>query len=131
MTLRGGGMVVPGISWSQREETLLLKIEIPSGASADGLTVNEKSVEWKEGDVNLDLELFAAVDTASATKKSDGGRVCTLELKKADGEWWPKLSSGKTPKNVKVDWATWKDEDEAETEKYAPRSAGMESMGEM
>jgi len=133
MRLRGGGApVVPGVAWSQREPTLLLKVDMPAGVSSpDALTVNEQSLLWKEGDVCLDMELFDKVDTDSVVKKSDGGRICTIEAKKAKKDWWPKLTSGKTPKNVRVDWGTWQDEDEAETEKYMPQSGGAGDMSGM
>jgi hypothetical protein len=72
MTLRGGGAVVPGIAWSQREKTLLLKVDIPPGVPIENLKVTEKTVEWKEGDVSLDLELYEKIDVDSVVKKSDG-----------------------------------------------------------
>lgn len=38
----------------------------------------------------------------------------TIQAKKKEGKWWDKLTSGPKPINVKVDWNTWKDEDEAD-----------------
>jgi len=40
------------------------------------------------------------------------GRVVTVTANKAAEEWWDKLTDGPRPHNVKVDWASWKDEDE-------------------
>lgn len=47
------------------------------------------------------------------------GRVVTVTANKAAEEWWDKLTDGPKPHNVKVDWASWKDEDEG------VRSAGV------
>ena len=40
------------------------------------------------------------------------GRQIKINVEKAQKAWWPRLTSGPKPANVKIDWATWKDEDE-------------------
>jgi len=70
----------------------------------------------------LDLELCGKVEGDKAVKAFDGGRICQVKIDKATAEWWPKLTSGPKPTNVKIDWDTWKDEDEAETEMYSGKS---------
>ena len=58
--------MLPTVNWSQRPETLLMKVEVPVGVKgADGLTCDENSLVWKEGNVNLHLEFHAALDTTS------------------------------------------------------------------
>ena len=112
LSLRGGGEV-PGVSWSQRQDSLMLRVEIPAGASHEGLHVagDGDLVEWTDDKVSLSLGLYAGLDPGSLVK-TDGGRQVTLSAKKVTPEWWPKLTKGPKPGNVKVDWASWKDEDE-------------------
>jgi len=64
LSLRGGGeTITPTLQWSQRPGTIFMKVELPSGiTSAEGLTCNEKKLEWKEGAVNLEVEFFAELD---------------------------------------------------------------------
>ena len=116
LMLRGGGQV-PAVAWSQRQDSLMLKVDIPAGASHEHLTVagDGNVVEWADDKVSLRLELYASLDKDTIAK-IDGGRQITLNAKKATAEWWPKLTAGPKPGNVKVDWASWKDEDEAEDE---------------
>lgn len=42
------------------------------------------------------------------------GREVTIHAKKKEDKWWDKLQSGAKLSNVKVDWNSWKDEDERE-----------------
>lgn len=97
----------------------------PAGASLDALRLagDDDVIEWADDAVSLSLDLYAKLDKGSLAR-TDGGRQVTLNVKKADPAWWPKLTKGPKPGNVKVDWASWKDEDEAETEKYATTSVG-------
>jgi len=110
--LRGGG-AVPGVTWSQRQDSLMVKVEIPAGASLDALRLagDDDVIEWADDAVSLSLDLYAKLDKGSLAR-TDGGRQVTLNVKKADPAWWPKLTKGPKPGNVKVDWASWKDEDE-------------------
>ena len=115
LMLRGGGEVVPAVAWSQRQDSLLLKVDIPAGASLDGLAVGSDGnlLEWEDDKVALNLELYGSLDQGSVVK-TDAGRQVTLSAKKTAPEWWPKLTKGPKPGNVKIDWASWKDEDEGE-----------------
>jgi len=124
LMLRGGGEVVPAVAWSQRQDSLLLTVDIPAGASLDGLAVGSDGnlLEWADDKVALNLELYGSLDQGSVVK-TDAGRQVTLSAKKTAPEWWPKLTKGPKPGNVKIDWASWKDEDEEETEKYSKTSA--------
>mmetsp|Transcript_95782 Transcript_95782/g.154495 ORF Transcript_95782/g.154495 Transcript_95782/m.154495 type:complete len:159 (-) Transcript_95782:1061-1537(-) len=112
LSLRGGGEV-PGVQWSQRQDSLMIKVEVPAGASLDHLTVSGDGdvLEWADEKVTLNLGLYGKLDQSSVVKV-DAGRQVTLNAKKATPEWWPKLTQGPKPTNVKVDWASWKDEDE-------------------
>ena len=38
--------------------------------------------------------------------------MVTVTAKKAVEGWWDKVTSGPKQHNVKIDWASWKDEDE-------------------
>ena len=112
LSLRGGGEV-PGVQWSQRQDSLMIKVEVPAGASLDHLTVSGDGdvLEWADEKVTLNLGLYGKLDQSSVVKV-DAGRQVTLNAKKATPEWWPKLTKGPKPTNVKVDWASWKDQDE-------------------
>ena len=75
LELRGGGGVhLPTVAWSQRQNTLMLKIEVPAGGkcSADNIKVGEQSVAWHEAEIGLDLSLFQKLDEASIKVHSDG-----------------------------------------------------------
>ena len=91
----------------------MIKVEVPAGASLDHLTVSGDGdvLEWADEKVTLNLGLYGKLDQSSVVKV-DAGRQVTLNAKKATPEWWPKLTQGPKPTNVKVDWASWKDEDE-------------------
>jgi hypothetical protein len=112
LSLRGGG-AVPGVEWSQRQGSLMVKVEIPAGASFDDLHLagDDDVIEWADDKVSLSLGLYGKLDKDSLAKKHCGRHV-TLNAKKLDQAWWPKLTKGPKPGNVKVDWASWKDEDE-------------------
>ena len=76
LELRGGEGTVhlPVVAWSQRQQTVQLKIDVPVGVacSADNVKVEEQAVRWHEAEVGLDLELFGKLDTESAVVRSDG-----------------------------------------------------------
>ena len=74
LNLRGGdGRIVPGISWSQQADSVLIKVDMPQGIhSSDGLKISDSHITWKEGDVDLDLALSAEVKSQSATIFCDG-----------------------------------------------------------
>lgn len=75
LELRGGdGVHLPIVAWSQRQETLTLKIDVPVGVtcSADNVKVEEQAVRWHEEKVGLDLELWGKLDVSSAIVRSDG-----------------------------------------------------------
>lgn len=110
----------------------MIKVEVPAGASLDHLTIagDGDIVEWADEKVTLNLGLYDKLDQSTVVKV-DAGRQVTLNAKKATPEWWPKLTKGPKPCNVKVDWASWKDEDEdaeEETEKSSkqPGAGGMD-----
>ena len=69
-----GGVHLPTVAWSQRQNTLMLKIEVPAGVkcSADNIKVGEQSVAWHEAEIGLDLSLFQKLDEASIKVHSDG-----------------------------------------------------------
>jgi hypothetical protein len=141
LVLRGGDgqpghKVVPGVAWSQQAESVLLKVDMPPGIhSTEGLKISDTHITWKEGDVDLDVGFFAEVKGDSASIFCDGyvcfpllshyhtlsdfgfftsGRQIKIILSKKEKSWWPRLTSGPRPANVKVDWATWKDENEGD-----------------
>ena len=127
-TLRGGsGAPVPGVSWSQRQDSLMLKVDIPAGASLDNLNLagDGGALEWNDDHAHLKVDFFAKLDHSTVTKSDHGGHV-TFNAKKVEPAWWPKLTSGPKPGNVKVDWASWVDEDEDETEKFSNKPQGMD-----
>lgn len=115
----------------------MIKVDIPAGASLDHLAVGGDGdvIVWPDDKVSLSLGLYDKLDQSSVVKV-DSGRQVTLNAKKATPEWWPKLTKGPKPGNVKVDWASWKDEDEdlgedgvdggAETDKYAKKGLNMD-----
>ncbi len=77
LVLRGGDgpvhKVVPGVAWSQQAESLLLKVDMPPGIhSPDGLKISDTHVTWKEGEVDLDVGLFAEVKSDAASIFCDG-----------------------------------------------------------
>ncbi|KAJ1484020.1 HSP20-like chaperone [Baffinella frigidus] len=132
LELRGGdGVHLPIVAWSQRQETLTLKIDVPVGVtcSADNVKVEEQAVRWHEEKVGLDLELWGKLDVSSAIVRSDGGRVVTVTAKKATEGWWDKVSSGPKSHNVKIDWASWKDEDEEDEAPAEEAGGGMGGGG--
>ena len=112
LSLRGGG-AVPGVEWSQRQGSLMVKVEIPAGASFDDLHLagDDDVIEWADDKVSLSLGLYGKLDKDSLAKKHCGRHV-TLNANKVDQVGWPTLTKGPKPGNVKVDWASWKDEDE-------------------
>ncbi|EKX38752.1 HSP90 co-chaperone p23 [Guillardia theta CCMP2712] len=121
LRLRGGAEGhVPGVAWSQRQNTLLFKVDVPHDAASvvDDLKLSGNKLTWQGELVNLNLELYGSVDENSINKKFDGGRIVTVVATKSTKEWWPRLTSGPKPANVKVDWATWQDDAEDETAKY-------------
>lgn len=59
-------MVLPTVTWSQRPETVFIKVEVPSGVqSAEALVCEGTKLAWKEGRVNLEVDLFAELDSSS------------------------------------------------------------------
>ncbi len=78
LVLRGGDgqaghKVVPGVAWSQQAESLLLKVDMPPGIhSTEGLKISDTHITWKEGEVDLDVGLFAEVKGDSASIFCDG-----------------------------------------------------------
>lgn len=121
LSLRGGGAAVPGVSWSQRQDSLMLKVEIPAGASLESLNLAGDGgvLEWNDDQATLSLTFHDKLDLNTMTKRDHGGHV-TIDAKKVEPSWWPKLTSGPKPGNVKVDWASWIDEDEG-----AKRESGI------
>ena len=101
----------------------MIKVDIPAGASLDHLAVGGDGdvIVWPDDKVSLSLGLYDKLDQSSVVKV-DSGRQVTLNAKKATPEWWPKLTKGPKPGNVKVDWASWKDEDEGTLFSFAKRS---------
>ena len=53
------------------------------------------------------------------SKISTSSRNAFVILVKSENEWWNRLlkGEGKTPRNVKVDWDKWVDEDEEDEAK--------------
>jgi hypothetical protein len=74
LRLRGGGeMVHPTVWWSQRSNSLLIKVDMPAGVhEAKGLSVEEKKLVWKAENIVLEHELFEEIDTKSVRVMNDG-----------------------------------------------------------
>ena len=76
IALRGGSgepPSVPGVSWSQKAESLLVKVDYPKGKHSDeGMVFSDTHITWIEDGVHLDLGFFAPVKSGSASIKRDG-----------------------------------------------------------
>ena len=75
LSLRGGGVAVPGVSWSQRADSLMLKVEIPAGSSLENLNLagDGDVLEWKDEKAELNLALHDKLDHNTLTKSNHGG----------------------------------------------------------
>uniref|UniRef100_A0A7S0J1N2 CS domain-containing protein n=2 Tax=Calcidiscus leptoporus TaxID=127549 RepID=A0A7S0J1N2_9EUKA len=113
-----GGTIIPTgvrVQWSERQDRISLQIEVtepeePSvSISDDGVVLI--SLISDEQQLTVRLQLLREVD-ASKTRWSASGRGLGFDIYKLGVGRWGRLVKGVAPANVKVDWASYVDEEE-------------------
>lgn len=133
---------LPTVQWAQRSDKLYLtidlqeaentKIELTNGDDGGKVsfsgTARSHAAGSEEHKYALQLDLYAKIDEAES-KIAVGARSIVLVIAKSQPEFWPRLlhATGKTPRNIQIDWNRWVDEDEEE-EKGDFDLSGLQNM---
>lgn len=108
------------ITWAQRKGTVLFTIVLPDVVdSSVKLSEQKLSFSGKSNGKSYasELEFFAPLNEADAESKFEvKPRGVTFHILKKEESWWPRLLADKAKEKnqVSIDWARFKDEDEAE-----------------
>jgi len=111
--------------WAQREDYVLLTIQVEGCAKPDVKLTPEKLVFNGVGKIGktdqsylMEIEFMHPV-IPEETKKTEplSTRFIVMKIVKKDKQFWPRLTKEKAKVNwIKVDFANWRDEDESEEE---------------
>lgn len=122
--------------WAQRANEVYLTVNVTDltddytlKIEPTSITFNAKDVSEKEYAFHLDLYAEVNPDT-SKTIMSSRSILLSLDKKKHDEAWWPRLLKEKIKlPYLKTDFARWKDEDESDEENLEdPMGGGMNPM---
>merc|ERR1712156_352262 len=128
--------IAPEALWAQRVDKVLVSIQLED-VSEEKIDVDDTKLVFsakshgKDYEVNLEFN-ESIIPTESKQRK--GGREYYFELKKKEpGPFWPRLLKDKLkPKNIKIDFNRWKDEDESDDEEaMGPGGPGGNAFGNM
>ncbi|KAJ2878803.1 p23 chaperone protein wos2, partial [Coemansia asiatica] len=112
----------PTVLWAQREDIIYLTIDLHDTQNAN-IDLQPNSIDFKnttdKQDYAFHLNFYKPV-SPEESKKSTTGRKTLMVLKKAEGEWWPRLTKEPTRFTfLRTDFDHWVDENESEDEASA------------
>lgn len=116
---------VAAVSWAQRTDRIYLTVEV-TDCSKPRITLEKDGTFLFTGIAGRDrhpyelrLELYGLVEPDESKIAVNPRYLFIVVAKQTTGPHWPRLlkAEGRPPKNVKVDWDKWKDEDEEDAER--------------
>lgn len=134
MTNSTEGVLSAPIVWAQRADRVFLSIQLEE-VTEEQISVDDKKLcfsgKSRGNTYEANLEFNNSI-IPEESKQRRGGREYFFELKKKDpGPFWPRLLKDTVkPKNIKVDFNRWKDEDDTDDEEggSAYDDASLEDM---
>eukprot|EP01065_Artemidia_motanka_P008645 TRINITY_DN1435_c0_g1_i1.p2 TRINITY_DN1435_c0_g1~~TRINITY_DN1435_c0_g1_i1.p2 ORF type:complete len:272 (+),score=112.92 TRINITY_DN1435_c0_g1_i1:69-884(+) len=125
---------LPPVVWAERPDLLLVTVQLVDAKdvklnlSAEKLdfTATQDGKEWA-----LTLDFKGEIDVEGSTHTVHARAIEMKLKKKEEGPYWESLTKQKA-RNIKVDWAKWKDEDEVDSaENLGDFGAGGDFMSQM
>jgi len=108
----------PIVLWAERADTLFLTVEVADAAGVKAEIGGQRiafTASSKDGKAYaFELQLAGGVEEAGSKVAVTPRCVALVVQKTTPGPFWGKLTQGKAPHFVKVDWSKYKDEDEEE-----------------
>ncbi|KAK2964915.1 putative Cell cycle regulatory protein wos2 [Blattamonas nauphoetae] len=128
----------PDLLWAQRAPHVFLKVNVPNvDQSSAVIDLTETSLHFHgkggidNSEYDATIEFFAPIDLEKSTK-AISARFVVLMLVKKEEAWWARLCKEGKPRNVKVDWDNWKDEDDEDDDNgQYPNDFDMSQYGDM
>ncbi|XP_071493666.1 uncharacterized protein [Diadema antillarum] len=125
---------IPTVLWAQREDCLLLTIEVPKAVEEDITFEPEKvHLKCKGGLENepyeLEFEFHKDISPKTSKYKIQGRHIDMLVKKKESGPYWPRLTKESKKQHwLRTDFSRWKDEDESDDEFGGGDDRGLNEM---
>ena len=128
---------IPEFMWCQRSDYVFVTIKVADCVNANVLVTPEHVLEFRgtghgmcgQRDYRLSIALAGAVVSAECLWFVSGASVRVRLLKEKAGPYWGGLLAGKQKMvQLKVDWASWLDEDEESERSAAPTGFDTAAM---